>query len=106
PSLLLKHRDFSSGDREACPAIFDSNTPDSYHRCERPVFAAFIDSGHFLPARLRELGAPAGHLYVVESGTECVACGGWYLDGVVANLSFGTGHRSRHREGLGRCPTA
>jgi GNAT superfamily N-acetyltransferase len=102
PKLLLKHRDFVSGDREACLAIFDSNTPDYYHPGERRMFAAFVDSGDFLPPRLRARGAPAGHLYVVESGSECVACGGWYLDGAVANLSFGTVHRSRHREGIGR----
>ena len=99
PALLL--RDFTPADREACLAVFDSNTPEYYHPRERPMFAAFIDGEHYLPPRLRKLGAPAGHLYVVECSGELVACGGWYLDGTVANLSFGTVHRSRHRQGIG-----
>ena len=98
----LKLRDFSAADRDGCLAVFDSNTPEYYHPGERRLFAAFLDSGHYLPARLHELGAPPGHLYVVETDGECVACGGWYLDGPTANLSFGTVHRSRHREGIGR----
>jgi hypothetical protein len=102
PSPHLKLRDFSNADREACLAVFDSNTPEYYHPAERRAFAAFLDSGHYLPPRLHDLGAPPGQLYVVESRGQCVACGGWYLEGTVANLSFGTVHRSRHREGIGR----
>ena len=99
PQLLLRH--FTPADREACLAIFDSNTARYYHPRERPMFVAFIDSEHYLPARLHKPGAPAGLLYVVERSGELVACGGWYLDGTVANLSFGTVHRSRHRQGIG-----
>jgi hypothetical protein len=102
PSLQLTLRDFCAADRETCLAVFDSNTPQYYHPTERRIFAAFLDSGHYLPPRLHELGAAPGHLYVVENRGERVACGGWYLDGTVANLSFGTVHRSRHREGIGR----
>jgi|SRR5450631_781356 len=101
-SSQLRIRDFKPADREACLAVFDSNTPEYYHPSERAMFAAFVDSGHYLPARLYKLGGPAGHLYVVETGGELVACGGWYLDGALANLSFGTVHRSRHRQGIGR----
>jgi hypothetical protein len=100
-SLQLTLRDFAAADRETCLAVFDSNAPEYYHPRERRIFAAFLDSGHYLPARLHQLGAPSGHFYVVENRGECVACGGWYLDGTVANLSFGTVHRSRHREGIG-----
>jgi hypothetical protein len=42
-----------------------------------------------VPALLHKLVGPAGHLYVVEIGGELVACGGWYLDGALANLSSG-----------------
>lgn len=100
-SSLLRLSDFQPADRDACLAAFDSNTPQYYHPNEREMFAAFIDSGHYLPPRLHRLGAPAGHLYVVTRGVELVACGGWYLDGALANLSFGTVHRSRHRQGIG-----
>jgi ribosomal protein S18 acetylase RimI-like enzyme len=97
----MKIRDFRPTDAPACLALFDSNTPDYYHPNERAFFAAFIASGHYLPERLHKLGAPAGHLYVVTRGDDCVACGGWYLDGDLANLSFGTVHRAHHRRGIG-----
>jgi GNAT superfamily N-acetyltransferase len=97
----LKLRAFQAADRAVCLAAFDSNTPEYYHPSERRIYAEFLDSGHYLPARLHELGASAGRMYVVESEGKCVACGGWYLEGAVANLSFGTVHRSRHREGIG-----
>jgi GNAT superfamily N-acetyltransferase len=98
---LLTIGDFQPADRDDCLVVFDSNTPQYYHPNEQQMFAAFIDSGHYLPPRLHKLGAPAGHLYVVKSGGQLVACGGWYLDRAFANLSFGTVHRSRHRQGIG-----
>ena len=100
-SSLLRLSDFQPADRDACLAAFDSNTPEYYHPSERAMFAAFVDSGHYLPARLHKLGGPAGHLYVVETGGELVACGGWYLDGALANLTFGMVHRSRQGQGIG-----
>jgi hypothetical protein len=98
---LLSLSDFQPADRAACLAVFDSNVPRYYHPHEREMFVAFIDSGHFLPARLHKVGAPAGHLYVVKREGVLAACGGWYLDGTVANLSFGTVDRSMHRQEIG-----
>jgi N-acetylglutamate synthase-like GNAT family acetyltransferase len=38
----------------------------------------------------------------VEDEGTVIGCGGWYLDGAVAVLSWGMVRRSRHREGVGR----
>lgn len=95
-------RDYQPSDRDACLAVFDSNVPAFFHAAERDAYVAFLESPDFLPPRLRDLHAPRGRLYVVEDGGVVVGCGGWYLDGTVANLSWGTIDRSHHGRGFGR----
>jgi GNAT superfamily N-acetyltransferase len=78
-------------DRDACLAVFDSNTPDSFDPSERPEFALFLES-------------LKGTYLVLEHAGQIVACGGHYLtaDPTRARLAWGMVHREHHRQGLGR----
>lgn len=98
----MKIREFHLQDRAACIAVFDSNVPEYFNASERPVFLAFLESSDFLPPRLRGSGNAAGYLHVVESAGAVVGCGGWYLDGTIANLSWGMVARPSHGRGFGR----
>jgi len=84
-------RPYVANDREACLAIFDSNTPDFFGTSERELFVSFLDKR---PSRY----------YVVEDERGVVACGGWgWKDSArVAVLTWGMVHRTHHRSGLGR----
>lgn len=85
-----------------CIAVFDSNVPEYFNATERPAFLAFLQSSDFLPPRLRGSGSAAGYLHVIESAGAIVGCGGWYLDGTTANLSWGMVARLHHGKGFGR----
>lgn len=85
----MRLRDYSPSDRSACLAVFESNVPDYFDASEGPAFVNFLN-------------AP-GLYYVVESAAgEIVGCGGWYLDGDVAGLSWGIVNRAKHRRGFGK----
>src|SRR5579872_6268124 len=86
----MKIRDFHESDRVACFALFDSNVPTHFLASEREAFANFLH-------------APVGHFYVLEDDhCEIVGCGGWYVDGLVAGLSWGIVDRKEHGRGYGR----
>lgn len=86
----MRIRDFNESDRVACLAVFDSNVPTHFLASEREAFAKF-------------LLAPMGRFYVLENDRrEIVGCGGWYVDGVVAGLSWGMVDRKEHGRGHGR----
>lgn len=95
-------RDYAPADRAACLAIFDGNVPTYFHVAERPYFAASLASVDFLPPPVRARGAAPGRYRVVERAGAVVACGGWYVDGEVATLSWGMVDRALHRTGVGR----
>jgi GNAT superfamily N-acetyltransferase len=85
----MRLRDYKPSDRSACLALFDSNVPEYFIPAERNSFAEFLN-------------AP-GTYYVVETDLkEFVACGGWFLDGNVAGLSWGIVDRRHHRRGYGK----
>lgn len=87
----MRIRDFRPPDRAACLNLFDSNVPEFFLASERESFADFLES-------------PGEHSYVLDiAGGEIVACGGWYIDGIVAGLSWGIVARSKHGQGFGRC---
>ena len=86
----MRIRDFREYDRAACLALFDSNVPAYFLTDERDAFADFLTS-------------PMGRFYVVEDDqTNVVGCGGWYIDGSVAGLSWGMIDRRLHGRGHGR----
>jgi GNAT superfamily N-acetyltransferase len=95
-------RQCRDGDRAACLALFDSNTPEYFHPAEREAFSRSLGGSDFRPPRLLGDGGPKGRFYVVESAGVVIGCGGWYLDGSVAVLSWGMVLRSRQRQGIGR----
>lgn len=98
----MKIRYLRPNDRAACLAVFDGNAPEYFHPSERAAFADCLDSDDYRPPRLRGAGGPKGMFYVVEDDDEIIGCGGWYLDGDVAVLSWGMVERSSHRQGIGR----
>ena len=85
-------RTFSSADKEACLAVFDSNRPTFFSAGERPLFSAFLD-------RL-----PGPYLVLENAAGQVVACGGYAVDAEEASASFcwGMVARSLHGQGLGR----
>ena len=86
-------RSYSSGDRETCLKIFDSNVPGGYFSAhERAGYESFLDR---LP----------GPYLVVEDENEIVACGGFAPHKSEAGtviLCWGMVTRKRHKSGLGR----
>ncbi len=96
-------RDFRPEDRAACLALFDGNTPAYFHPGERAAFADCLASTDFLPPRLRNEGRPPGRFFVaVGDDGAVIGCGGWYVDGAEATLSWGMIDRAHHRQGVGR----
>lgn len=75
-------------DRNACLAIFDSNSPDFIPNESRPGFTAFLD-------------APSD-FFIAEHNGEIVGCGGFKISGETARLHWGMVHRKWQRQGLGR----
>ena len=88
----MRVRDYTSDDRDACLAVFDSNVPRFFVPREREEFAAFLDA---LP----------GPYFVVEDDTGAVVgCGGYAVEPGTkdAHLCWGIAARGRHGTGLGR----
>jgi GNAT superfamily N-acetyltransferase len=79
---------FTSADRDACLAAFDSNVPKYFLPNERAEYASFLD-------------APAGEYFVVRREGEVVGCGGVARRADEGNLCWGIVHASLHRHGIG-----
>ena len=84
-------RAYTPADREACLAIFDSNTPPFFAANERDEFAQFLDE-------------EADPYFVVESDGNIVACGGYFLipRTPAAIVTWTMVTRGEHRRGWGR----
>lgn len=89
-------RSYTSSDRSACLALFDSNAPTFFTASERDDFARFLD----------EQTAACSYLVIVR-GDRIVACGGHAIrgDGVTAVLCWGMVDRKLHGTGLGNMLT-
>ena len=87
----MKLREYAQADKEACLAIFDSNTPPFFAPHEREEFARFLETS-------------SDPYFVVEHDGEVVGCGGILLipNTPVAILTWGMVARARHRAGIGR----
>ena len=92
----MRIRAYSTQDKDACLAIFDSNSPAYFAPEERQSFTDWLDHSD------RE------KYYVLEKGDQIVACGGIFynLDNDTAGLAWGMVHRDFHRQGYGSQLTA
>jgi N-acetylglutamate synthase-like GNAT family acetyltransferase len=88
---VMDLRPYMPVDRDACLAIFDSNTPQFFDPGERATFEAFLD-------RLD------GHYVVMEHEGALVGCGGYTITAEerLASLVWGMVRRDSHKLGLGR----
>ncbi len=85
---MLRFRPFEPNDRDACLAIFDSNSPGYLHPDERGLFETWLK-------------APEGTYLVLEDGDEVIGCGGYVLETETRLLSLTWGllradHQGRH----------
>ena len=87
----MKIREYAQPDKEACLAIFDSNTPPFFAPHEREEFAGFLDTS-------------SDPYFVVEHDGEVVGCGGFFLipNEPAAVLTWGMVARARQGQGIGR----
>lgn len=92
--------EYHPGLRQACLALFDSNTPAFFAPQERAEFIDWL--GKMETDRRKESGAC--YYYVAEEAGEPVACGGFYIspDGWNARMAWGMVGRSWHKKGIGR----
>lgn len=84
-------RPYEPRDREACLALFDSNSPRFFDASERAGFEAFLDRMEW-------------PYQVIERDGRIVACGGHAIeaDGRTVSLCWGMVEQGLHRQGLGR----
>lgn len=86
-------RPFAPADRDACLAVFDSNTPRFFAPEERGEFEGFLGN----------IEACEGRYLVLTRGASVIACGGLSFNpaGTQASLSWGMVNRAHHGQGLG-----
>ena len=91
-------RPYRAGDRDACLALFDGNTPRFFDPSERAAFVAWLEAST-QPYLVIERA--------VEGATRIVACGGHAIEagGTVASLCWGMVAQDVHGQGLGRALT-
>jgi len=84
-------RPYDTADREACLALFDSNTPRFFDPSERADFERFLD----------EMRWP---YQVIARDGRVVACGGHAMeaDGKTVAMCWGMVEQGLHGQGLGR----
>jgi ribosomal protein S18 acetylase RimI-like enzyme len=84
-------RRYINADRDACLAIFGSNTPTFFRAHEQPGFASFLEQH-------------GDRYFVMDDAGSIVACGGWgwkIEEPRVARLCWGMVHRDSQRQGIG-----
>jgi N-acetylglutamate synthase-like GNAT family acetyltransferase len=84
-------RPYLPADRDACLAVFDSNTPEFFRPHERRDLENFLDR-------------PKCPYFVMDHDGTIVGSGGYFMDveGQLASLVWGMIHSNWHRKGLGR----
>lgn len=89
-------RPYDAADREACLALFDSNTPRFFDPSERGGFEQFLDEMRW-PYQVIERRDSEGPARIV-------ACGGHAMeaDGETVALCWGMVEQGLHGQGLGR----
>jgi GNAT superfamily N-acetyltransferase len=86
--MPLRFREYTNADKEACTAIFTTNTPDFFREHELDDFVSFLD-------RL-----PCPYFVVENENGEMTACGGYAPQR--GRLCYGMVARAYHRQGIGR----
>lgn len=88
----MRVRDYTTADRSACQAVFDSNVPKYFVTPEREEFAAFLDA------------LPGPYLVIEAEDGAVLGCGGHSLEPgtTTARLCWGMVRRDRHGTGLGQ----
>ena len=81
----MEIRPYTTADRDACLAIFDSMLPQDAGRGD---LAVRLDAGD--------------PFFVAEHDGRIIGCGGFSVSGHAARLEWGMVHRDWHRQGLGR----
>jgi ribosomal protein S18 acetylase RimI-like enzyme len=84
-------RPYLPSDRDACLAIFDSNSPEFFKSHGRGDFEEFLDG-------------PGGNYFVMEHEGAVIGCGGYIVapEKTLARLVWGIVGRDWRRQGLGR----
>ena len=82
-------RAYSPQDREACLAVFDSNTPRFFLAIERSDFEKFLDTLNC-------------SYFVMEHDGAVVGCGGYVTGEDLASLVWGMVRIDLHKLGFGR----
>ncbi|HEY0605178.1 MAG TPA: GNAT family N-acetyltransferase [Herpetosiphonaceae bacterium] len=87
----MKLREYTSEDKAACLAIFDSNTPDYFAPHERSDYVGFLDQ-------------PEQYFVIETDAARIVACGGIFCipRTDIGILSWDMVARDQHRQGIGR----
>ena len=85
---MARFRHYSTSDRSACLAVFDSNCPRFLHPSERPGFGEWLHrvTGTFL---------------VLEADEQVIACGGYVQGAGDVALTWGLLHAGQHGRQLG-----
>lgn len=88
----MRVRDYTTADRSACLAVFDSNVPRYFVPVEREQFAAFLDA------------LPGPYLVVEDEAGHVLGCGGYAVTPgtTTADLCWGMVRLERHGTGLGQ----
>jgi len=88
---MINYRPYTSADRKACLAIFQSNTPHFFGADEAPEFEDFLE----------RLPCP---YYMLEVDHKPVGCGGYFLDEQqrVARMCWGMIQRTFHKRRYGK----
>lgn len=90
-TVSMELRPYVPEDREACLAIFDSNTPRYFHPVEREGFSSFLEH-------------PDGQYFVMEHERAIIGCGGYEIltQERFASLVWGMILADMQGNGLGR----
>jgi N-acetylglutamate synthase-like GNAT family acetyltransferase len=95
-------RTYTAADREACIAIFESNTPKYFDPAELEYLKNWLTGKD--EARNSYKENKAEHFYVLENDEGVVACGGFYIPEKEqhANMVWGMVRNNLHKNGLGK----
>lgn len=97
----LIFRPYQASDKDACLAIFDSNTPPYFDAEERAPFAYWLErKGAEL---LAYENADLDYYEVALLAGKIVGCAGYYKvkDQSIARMAWGMVHRDFHNKGVG-----
>ena len=102
--MIMNIRNYTSGDHEACIAIFKSNCPTYFEERELAEFDKWLTHRDTVEDnRPAYSNASADYYYVMEDEGEVVGCAGFYVtaDGKAISMAWGMIHAGHHKKGYG-----